>query len=145
MSFTSPGRGFRINGGPSPVLTAPKGHKKIPKRLEVEAASGDVADASEFRTENWWKIKPCPAAASTSSLFGIYHSGCPFLLLFFTIGFIQFQTKFLEIRLYTPSSESVKFTLSFGWYTVLNKWGCIHFLVGVNQLPFDLETTSIMP
>ncbi len=39
-------------------------------------------DAPEFRTENLWKIKPFPDAASTSSLFSIYRSGCPSLLLF---------------------------------------------------------------
>ncbi len=111
MSFTSPGRGFRINVGSSPVLTAPKDHNKILKRLEVEALSGDVDDAPEFRIENLWKIKPFPDVASTSSLFGIDHSGCSFLLLFITIRFIIIIR--FEIRPHTSSNESVKFTLNF--------------------------------
>ncbi len=39
-------------------------------------------DAPEFRTENLWKNFTFPGAALTSSLFGIYHSGCLSLLLF---------------------------------------------------------------
>ncbi len=39
-------------------------------------------EAPEFRTENLWTIKPFANAASSSSPFGIYHSGLPSLLLF---------------------------------------------------------------
>ncbi len=50
----------------------------IPTQVQVQVPD----DAQEFRTENLWKNYTFPDAALTSSLFGIYHSGCLSWLLF---------------------------------------------------------------
>ncbi len=53
-------------------------------------------DVPEFRTENLWTIKLFPNTASTSSLLGIYHSGCPSMLLF--VSYISAWTDFPLMR-----------------------------------------------
>ncbi len=64
--------------------------KKEDKRQRGRHAIFD--DTPEFRTENLWKIKPFPGAALTSSLFGIYHSGC--------LSLLSFEDKILAISPY---------------------------------------------